>query len=270
MAKLQVLVVTMNQFDMRKYDEMNLKTDTLFANQANRTEYSSRVIKNHCVEMITTATRGVGKNRNIALLYASGDIVLLADDDIIYVDDYEAIILEAFEEIENADAIIFNVETIGKKVNRRINTEIKRVHFYNSFNYGAVRIAVRRKCLQREGITFNENFGGGTIYSAGEDSLFICEMLSKNLKIYTYPKKIAIVKQFESTWFTGYNRKFFYDKGALFYAISPRFYKLLSFQDALRHRKMYSDSGLTLYQILRLENQGALGYKKLIPFSEMD
>ena len=40
---------------------------------------------------------------------ASSDIVVLADDDVHYVDDYEEKIIKAFEEKPDADMIIFNI-----------------------------------------------------------------------------------------------------------------------------------------------------------------
>ena len=257
----------MNQNDINKYQEMNLQTDALFTNQADRTDYYETHVDNHHVEMVTTNTRGVGKNRNIGLLFAKGDVLLIADDDMTYVDGYEGIVKNAFEELDDADAIIFNIDTIGSKKERRINNKISRVHYINAFNYGAVRIAVRRNSLLREGVTFNENFGGGTLYSAGEDSLFICEMLRHKFRIYTYPKSIATVQQFESTWFQGYNQKYFFDKGALFYALSHRYSKLLCVQDYLRHRNLYRVSELNAKQILDLEIKGAKCYVKLEPYS---
>jgi glycosyltransferase involved in cell wall biosynthesis len=185
MLKMQVLIATMHQQDLRKYNEMNLHTDAVFANQADRTQYVKDIIDGNNVEMITTSTRGVGKNRNIALLYSTGDILLIADDDITYVDGYEGIVLNAFEELKDADGIVFNINTIGQDPDRRKNDKISRLNFLNAFNYGAVRLAIRKRSVQREGITFNENFGGGTIYSAGEDSLFIRDLL-KHKKLYLH------------------------------------------------------------------------------------
>ena len=268
MSKLQVLVTTMQQQDLQKYYEMNLHTDALFANQANRTEFVNEIINGKSVEMITTSTRGVGKNRNIALMYSTGDILLIADDDVTYVDGYEKIILKAFEELEDADGIIFNIKTIGRDPDRRKNERITRLNFLNAFNYGAVRIAIKKNSIIREGITFNENFGGGTIYSAGEDSLFIRDLLKHKLRLYAYPETIAVVKQFESTWFKGYNKKYFYDKGALFYALDPRLYSILLKQDLARHMNLYKDSGLTVKEIETLERNGARSYQNLVPYNE--
>lgn len=267
---LQVLVATMHQKDFSKYKEMNLSSDALFANQAGFTGREKIKVGEHSVEMISTDTRGVGVNRNLACLYATGDILLLADDDVKYVDNYRPIILDAFRALPRADAIIFNIDTIGKDVRRRQNKKIKRVHFVSALNYGAARIAVKRTSIKKSGILFNTNFGGGTIYSAGEDSIFISEMLRKGLRLYTYPETIASVDQTSSTWFQGYTKKYFYDKGALFKAIMKRGSSLLCLQDVIRHWDIYKGSGLPAREVLKQMKCGSKGYETLRAYGESE
>lgn len=220
--KLQVLVATMNQKDFSLIDKMNLNSDTIFANQSDCMSDDITEKNNHTYRMITTKTRGVGKNRNIALTYASEDICLLADDDMLYCDDYEQIIVNAFEKNPDADAIIFNIETVGRAVKRRMNNSVKKVNLLNFQNYGAVRLAFKREAFQKANVCFSELFGGGTYYSHGEDSLFIRKMLNAGMTIYTSPEYIGTVNQEESSWFNGYGNKFFYDQGVLMKAMFPR------------------------------------------------
>ena len=47
------------------------------------------------IRMYSTDSKGVGINRNLALTLSKGDILLLADDDVIYTDDYAANIEKA-------------------------------------------------------------------------------------------------------------------------------------------------------------------------------
>ena len=220
--KLQVLVVTMNQKDFSLVDKMNLNSDAIFANQSDAMSDDMIEKNNHTYRMITTKTRGVGKNRNIALTYASGDICLLADDDLFYCDNYEQIIINAFEKKPDADAMIFNIKTVGRAVERRMNNRVKKVTLLNFQNYGAVRLAFRREALQKANVYFSELFGGGTCYSHGEDSLFLRQLLNKGMSIYTSPEYIGTVNQEKSSWFNGYGDKFFYDQGVLMKAMFPR------------------------------------------------
>ena len=126
MEKLQVLVATMKQSDFSKIKEMNLSTAAVIANQADDTRYDETQISGHTIKMITTTTRGVGINRNIALSYADGDILLLADDDVKYKDSYSNLVLDAFRKVPEADALIFNIDIIGLDKAGRKNTAIKR------------------------------------------------------------------------------------------------------------------------------------------------
>lgn len=264
--KIEVLVAAMNQEDKSLVKKLNLQSDAIIGNQCNRNEIEVIKINDHNITYLSFNEKGVGLNRNNSLLRSSGDILLFADDDMEFVDNYVEIVEEAFSKIQNADALIFNIITEGKEINRRKNTKIKRVRFFNALNYGTVRIAVKRESIMKNRIMFSELFGGGTIFSSGEDSLFICDMLKKGLKIYTYPVVIGKVQQYESTWFNGYTDKFLYDKGALFAAISKKWALVLSIQLLLRHKEMYKNK--TFFYSLRMMIKGMKGYQKLIPYKE--
>lgn len=261
--KIQILVATMFQTDFSKVEEMNISSDVLFANQADKTCFEEKSFGSFKAQMLTTDTRGVGLNRNLALLNAKGDILLISDDDMVYSDGYEEMIKKAFSMYPDADAFIFNINTVGADVKRRINTKYSRVRWNNALNYGAARIAVRKNSLVRDGIFFSTCFGGGTGYSAGEDSLFICDMLKRGFKIYTSPDFIATVDQSTSTWFNGYNQKYLYDKGAFYGAAFHSVAPLLCLQDLVRHKRIYKDAELSFMQAFKLMNKGGNGYKKL-------
>lgn len=266
--KVQVLVATMHQQDFSKVSEMKIASDVFFANQADKTGYETKDYGGFSAAMLTTETRGVGINRNFALQYASGDILLLADDDMVYSEGYADTVRREFEAHPDADAIIFNIETVGADVQRRMNQKSSRVRMFNALNYGAARIAVRRNSLMRERIYFSTSFGGGTPFSAGEDSLFICDMLKKGFKIYTSPEVIATVDQSTSTWFSGYNQKYIYDKGAFFGAAFGIIALPMCLQDLIRHKKIYKDAELSLLQALSLMKKGIAGYKKMQPWTQ--
>jgi glycosyltransferase involved in cell wall biosynthesis len=251
LEKLEVLVATMHQNNLSKYQEMNIQTGAVFANQSDNFSNIKEEIDNKLVRMITTNQRGVGKNRNVALLNSCADICLLSDDDVVYVNGYEEKILKAFKNLPEIDILIFNIET-KESTKRRTNKKIKRVRIHNFLNYGAVRIAFRRESIVRKNIWFSLLFGGGAMYGSGEDNLFLREALRKNLKICTYPLKIADVKEETSTWFTGYNEKYFFDKGALLGAGFPRLKYLFALYFMLRFKSISELSSLhTLKQMVK-------------------
>lgn len=263
---LQVLVPTMHQDNFQKYHEMNLSSDVIFANQTDKVGKEETTIDNCRVIMVSSDTRGVGINRNIAILHSYGDILLFGDDDLKYTDNYREIVERAFEENKQADGIIFNIDTIGNDMGRRKNSKISQLKYFNALNYGTPRLAIKRDSLLRTGVMFNLNFGGGTIYSSGEDSLFISDLLKKGMKIYTNPNTIATTDQTQSTWFNGYTEKYFYDKGALFKALDYLPAWVMILQDVVRHYRTFEISKVGLNKVIKLMRKGANNYSKLIPF----
>ena len=88
MDRVEVVCVTMGQKDLTIADKMHITGDAVFGNQADGYRKETQLNAGRTLRMITTDTRGVGVNRNIALLHATGDILLFADDDICYADGY--------------------------------------------------------------------------------------------------------------------------------------------------------------------------------------
>lgn len=262
MSKVEVLVACMNQKNFDLYDIMNLQTDAILANQADIFSYEEIKKNNNNIKLITTHDRGVGKNRNKALIYATGEYLVCADQDMIYKDGYEQIILEAFNHKPNADIIVFNLKYLNRFTKgRKACTKFKRIHWWNSMRYGAARIAIKRTSLEKANISFSHLYGGGAKYSSGEDTLFIREALRKGLKMYYCPEIIATVKQEESSWFKGYNDKFFIDKGILIANAFPSLKNLLIYYFAFKLRKVSKDYNFN--KIIKLMKKGIKEFKQI-------
>jgi glycosyltransferase involved in cell wall biosynthesis len=237
--KLEVLVSTMHQEDCSIAEKMNIRTNAVIINQCDRNDYLETLNNGRCIKMYSFAERGIGKSRNNALMRATEDICLFADEDVVYVDDYEKNILGAFRQNPKADIIFFNVSSHGGARADLVIGKEKRIRFYNCLRYGSVNIAFRRNRVIKCNVFFSLLFGGGAPYGHGEDSLFIWECLKSGLAIYTSPVKIADVYQESSTWFTGYNEKFYFDQGVLFGALSKTFAFPLIVQYAFRRYGLY-------------------------------
>ena len=68
-----------------------------------------------------------------------------------------------------------------------------RIRWYNCGKYGAVQIGFRRLSVMKNAICFNQLFGGGTVFTAGEDTMFIRECIRKGLKVVAVPDCILRV-----------------------------------------------------------------------------
>ena len=261
MAKLEVLLATTDQSNFDKLEEMNIQSDIIIANQSDFSEIQKTTKDGKNITMISTTERGVGRNRNLAMLFSSGDICILADDDMRFDDDYTTIVEDAFENNPRADIIIFNIDTIGdQSAKRRNNKKVKRIRIFNCLNYGAARIAYRRESIEKVNLSFSLLFGGGCKYCSGEDSLFLTSALRSGLKIYTFPKRLATVLQTSSSWFTGYNEKYFHDKGCWVAAAFRRTANLWAFMLGIRFRK--ANPKIRFPKILKLMFLGIRDFKK--------
>ena len=131
MDKIEVLVATMNQNNFKLIKEMNLSTDAIIINQCEKNEYDEKIINNNKIRMYSYNERGLAKSRNRALDKTDADICVIADDDVIYVDNYEKIILNAFKQQESADLIIFNIKILNPNRQGSIITKNKKINFFN-------------------------------------------------------------------------------------------------------------------------------------------
>lgn len=216
--KIEVLVTTMHQKDFSKYSDMNLQTDAVIANQADFCDFKETEINGKKVRLITTDTRGISYNRNIAILYSKGDIIVFADDDQRFVDGYEEIINQAFEKNPKADAIKFYCESTNPKrpLSYKRPDMFKKASKKILMSSGVPCFAVKKEFLFKKNITFNNRLGPGQEIFCGEDTVFFKDMCRFKAKIYLSPQLISYVAQEESTWFTGYNERFFCSIGYIY------------------------------------------------------
>ena len=212
---LQLLVAAMNKEPLELAREMQLDSDAIVVSQGEHYAYEELSYKGYKIRYFAMAERGVGLSRNTSLLRAEGDIILFADEDIVYREGYEAVVLQEFDKHPEADMLLFNVKAVSGR-ETYYTENFGRVRWYNCGRYPTYSFAARREKIHKNNITFSLLFGGGAKYSNGEDSLFIRDCLKKGLKIYKVPVTIGEEKERPSTWFQGYNEKFFFDRGVLF------------------------------------------------------
>ena len=250
---VQVLVAAMDQNDHSLLDTMNIQSDVIVGNQCDRNSVEEFEYQGHKAVYLNFAERGVGLNRNNALMRATGDYCLFADDDMVYVADYPQIVEEAFEKNPSADVIVFNLSE--KNGSRKQITKKGRVTRLNYLRYGAARIAVRLRSVKSNGIYFNQCFGGGTEHCHGEDNLFLTACMDKGLKIVALPVTIAeLTDKRESTWYKGYDEKYLRDQGILFRTMFRKSWFLWCMQDAFRRYRSY---GMSPFRALRIMKRSA-------------
>lgn len=214
---LNVLLSCMHEKDTSIVKRNNIQTDVVVVNQCDYnavTEYDFLNNKgNIChVKFINTTERGLSRSRNMAINNAWGDICLIADDDEKFADDYEDIIIKAFDEIQ-ADVIAFGFHYSNRE--RDNFTKRTRIRWHNFLKICSVQIAFRRSSIITSSLQFQVNMGSGSGNGGGEENKFISDCLKNKLSIYAEPSDIAeiIYNPEESKWFTGFNEDYFIKKG---------------------------------------------------------
>ena len=252
---VEVLITTLRLEDpIELLRKMNIDSEAMIGNQSTYNDIQTINYKENSIPIYTFKEKGVGLNRNNLLMRSKADICLFGDDDLIYKDNYSEILNFYFKKYPDADVLAFNLEEENSK--RYVIEKEFKVNKLNFMRFGAARIAIKRRPILQNGILFNTCFGGGTEYSNGEDTLFINACLNAKLKMYAINKTIAhLTNERDSTWFSGYNEKYLKDKGALYYIMDKRFYKLLILQDCIRHKNTYQMK--SIYSIFKLMSEGA-------------
>lgn len=239
--KLEVLISTMNQKDIYSLiSKMNIQTDAVVINQCERESYEEIVYKEKKIRIFNCAERGLSKSRNKAIKESKADICIIADDDMTYVDNYEEIIKKAYKKYEMADMIAFYVSSENPN-NIKPKLIEGKLGPLKSFKIQSVQLTFKRRKIKEKKIRFDENFGAGLDLYMGEENIFIFDCIKSGLNLYSYPIEFARLDNRESTWFKGYDEKYFKVKGACFYRISRILWIIICLQFVIRKRKLYKN-----------------------------
>lgn len=236
---VQVLVATMGQNSLDFTDRMNLQSSTLVVNQRGIDLELIREEDQYRVQMVPSASKGLSRSRNLALLLSDAEICLIADDDLVYVEGYPALVKRAFSDHPDADVIAFQVQRTGGR-HKKFREVAGKVGWMESLKISSVELAVRPSRIKASKVAFDERFGAGAEFPAGEENIFLFDSLRQGLKVYYVPKVIATVDMGESSWFTGFDEKYLECRGAIFYRMSRWLAPLLIAQFAVRKAGLFS------------------------------
>ena len=265
--KFEVLLSAMYLEDYRYINTLNITTDCVVVNQCDTNDVQIIADEGRNITFICTTERGLSRSRNMAIANATADICIFCDNDVEYLPNYEKLIIEQFEKYSEFDIIVFFV----KRHNRlRPNYKrVKRMGYLSTMKVSSYEIAFKRKSIVDRDIKFNPQFGAGAKYSMGEENIFLYECLKKGLKVLYVPIQIANLRYEESTWFSGYTRKYFIDRGAIFYEMTNKFSILMIMQFAVRKYKLYKNE-MTMRNAIRFMIQGKKQYQLELKYKQND
>lgn len=166
-------------------------------------------------------TRGVTRNRNLALQKATAPIALLSDDDVYYTAEQLQDVIETFREYPDADYINFAYHSDEYPLPRPDHfIDINRYRKWFDIG-GAFEMAFRLQPIRRHNIRFNELFGIGHEFPSGEEGCFLHDVLEAGLKAIYVPKVIVTHPGSTTCMRDGLDASFIRTKGAQFTIIHP-------------------------------------------------
>lgn len=255
----QLIVSTMNQQDDSLIEKMNIHSDAIIINQADRVGYHEVKQQENTIKWYHFNERGIGLSRNSGMMRADADIIQFADDDMVFTETYSQDVLAEYEKHPEADVILFSNRCLNKDCMPYPVDRFGRVGRLEAVNFGGARITARREKLLYNNISYSLLFGGGAKYAAGEDVTFIQDCIKAGLKVYKSPVIVSTMKQDTSTWFTGYHKKYFVDKGALLAANFPLISRLGVYVHALKKSR---GSEYSFKELLSYYLEGARDFRK--------
>ncbi len=136
------------------------------------------------IEVVTLESLGLSRNRNELLRHASGDILLIADDDIDYLPDFSTKIFQAYQRYPEADILTFQFQS-NKVKNYPKKSYL--LDFRSTARVSSIEISARRESLLADDLLFDEVFGLGTQSPSGEEFIFLTDALKAKLNVRFVP-----------------------------------------------------------------------------------
>lgn len=172
--KLSILITTMNEKIERVIKELlpHLKNcEVIISHQITNENISPfNAFLGANVKYVYMYDKGASKNRNNALKYASGDICVVCDDDVNFVDNFEEKIKNMYKD-ESIDVATFKSINLEKRDRKKYSSKKFKHNLKSILSVSCIEISFRRKSIISKGINFDENFGFSK-YLGCEENIF--------------------------------------------------------------------------------------------------
>lgn len=217
---ISILISTMNRSDLsfleaifphHEWRDLNL----VIVNQTKKGQELKSEYKN--IIVVNSYEVGLSKSRNLALKKCITTIAVIADDDVVYKNNFLQKIVNAYNQLPDAGLILFQIETFsGKPYKNNYPRDVLKVSKRNRPAVSSIEMTVKKDVLLQSKICFNEYFGLGSYFQSGEEKLLLEELLSKKKSVYHIPEFIVEHDEISSATNQGADR-FIYAQGALKY-----------------------------------------------------
>lgn len=151
------------------------------------------------VRVINSFEKGLSKSRNLGLKNARGKILLIADGDVVFKNDFDSIIIDTYNKFPSATGINFYAEKPdGTLFKRSLSKTKEKISQLELFNILSIEMTFNNEILAKLELQFDENFGLGSRFKMGEEAIFLSDVQSKNQQLIIEPQ-VVVIHPTEST-----------------------------------------------------------------------
>jgi len=263
---LEILVATMNRnnldflipmFPFAHFSEFSILV-------VNQTDEENLLLSNFSnVRILNSFENGLSKSRNLALKNTIGEIAIIADDDVIFLPNFQETIIDAHQKNSDFSIICFQTLTTENKPYSKYWKQefaMKEKHFLNVLS---IELTFKTQDLKEKNVIFNEHFGLGAQFQDAESLFFLRRANRSQAKVLFSPQNIVMHEEYSSSDEIVSDR-LLYAKMAGFYKKyqSLAYILLLKFVFYLLRKKLISTSQIV--PKLKIGSKGISDYKALI------
>lgn len=263
---LEILVATMNRSDLdflipmfpfAHFSEFNI----LVVNQTDENALIDSHFSN--VRVLNSFEKGLSKSRNLALKNTIGEIALIADDDAVFLPDFQQKIIGEHKKNEDFSIICFQTLTTKNKPYSNYSVKAFRMKEKNFLYVLSIELTFKTKDLHEKNIIFNEHFGLGAQFQDAESLFFLRRANYNQAKVLFCPENIVIHEEYSSSDDVVSDR-LLYARMAGFYKKHQfgAYYFLLKYVFYLYRKRLISF--LEVFSKLSIGNKGIKDYKTLL------
>lgn len=151
------------------------------------------------VRVINSYEIGLSKSRNLGIKNTIGKIILIADDDVVFLENLEQNILKAYNENQNVTAICFQTITKEGYLYSKYPKIKKELSNRKLSKVLSIELTCKVEDLKKSNCVFNEFFGLGSKFQDSETFFFLKSIRHKKLKVIFQPLSIVIHQSFSSS-----------------------------------------------------------------------
>lgn len=187
----------------------------------NQTQPDKLLVSNYpSIRIVNSFEKGLSKSRNTGFKNAKGEIILIADDDEVFKEDFENTILEAYNKYQEAQSICFAIDDFSSFLFKKYPSTAKtRLSFLDISNILSIEISFKKAALDQLNIKFDTNFGIGSPFAMGEEAIFLSDWRKQKQSVIIVPKVIASHSRFSTDNKLNFKQRY-YVQGAFLTRIS--------------------------------------------------